>query len=186
MKRIICFIVALSCFAAVSAAVDFDFTWALGSSATFYGDSEFSNQIEEIKDAGNKNIVLSGELGLRLGFVKNLYFCLNAVVSADLLTSIVVNYFFLDYGISGGFKLYTGLGGLCLGVEYETGRRTNIMPEEGVHSTGWGNGFRFLIEYEFKNIAKSFSPSFGLGWKRMPRGNNYADNIISFYVRAPF
>ena len=179
-------ILALSCFSIVTAAGKFNFTWALGSSATFYGDEAFVTTFNGLKDRGYKNIVLSGELGMRVIFMDNVAFCLNGVISMDTLTLITSNHFFFDYGISGGVKIYPGLAGFNFGIEYITGRRSDVMDDVETVSTSWGNGFRLLLEYEFENLIKSFSPSLGVAWRRMPRGNDVADNILSFYVRAPF
>ena len=163
----------------------FDFTWAFGSSANIYGDSAFEARYDALKARGNKNIVLSGELGLRMMFSENLGITANVLINLDMLTFSDFNLFF-DYGISSGVRVYTGLGGLNLGIEYVTGRRTDFVHDASTSSSAWGNGFRFMLEYEFQNLIKTFSPSLGIAWRRMPRGNNAADNILTFYIRAPF
>ena len=170
---------------AVAAESEFDFTWAFGSSGVFYGDPDFNTQFDTIKARGNKNIVLSGEAGIRVMFTEYIGITVNAIVNMDMLMFEDFN-LFLDYGIASGARVYTGLGGLNLGIEYVTGRRTDFVSAAPTTSSSWGNGFRFLLEYEFKNLIKSFSPSLGIAWRRMPRGNNAADNIVTFCIRAPF
>lgn len=186
MKRFICVLMAVSCIAFVSAASKFKFTWAAGSSAMFYGDPNFIEKFDGLEAKGCKNVVLFGELGFRLMCTDNIAFCLNALLNMDLLTNLSDSGFFLDYAVSGGVKVYPGLGGLCIGMEYATGRRSDSITDVPEHVSSWGNGFRFLVEYEFTNLLKAFSPSLGMAWRRMPRGNNSADNILSFYIRAPF
>lgn len=186
MKRFICLIIALSSLSVLSAENEFNFTWAFGSSANFYGDEAFVSRFDALKANGQKNIVLSGELGMRMLFTDNVALCLNVVLGMDALTNLAKSSVFLDYGVSFGTKIYPGLGGLNLGIEYITGRRTDVVQDTDTSSSSWGNGFRILLEYEFKNFIKSFSPSLGMAWKRMPRGNNVSDNVLSFYIRAPF
>lgn len=186
MKRFICIVLAVSCIAMASAASKFNFTWAAGSSAMLYGDPSFVEKFDALKERGCKNIVLSGELGLRFMFIENIGFCLNAIINMDTLTNLSDFGFFLDYGLSGGIKVNLGLGGLSLGMEYVTGRRSDSITDLPENITPWGNGFRFLAEYEFTNFIKSFSPALGIAWRRMPRGNNSADNMLSFYIRSAF
>ena len=176
------------CVVAVTAESGFDFTWAFGSSGIIYGDPDFVTQQQRTAGGpftGNKDIVLSGEAGIRMMFTDYIGVTVNAILNFDMLMFEDFNLFF-DYGIASGVRVFTGLGGLNLGIEYVTGRRTDFVHDAVTTSSSWGNGFRFMIEYEFKNLIKTFSPSLGVAWRRMPRGNNAADNIITFYIRAPF
>lgn len=186
MKRFVCIISAIFCIALASASGKFNFTWAVGSSGTFYGDSDFTTRFDRYKSKGCKNIVLAGELGMRLSFTDNIAFTLNALLNADTLTNLSDFCFFLDYGLAGGVKIYPGLGGLNIGMEYVTGMRADLVTGADDTFSSWGNGFRFLLEYEFENLINRFSPSLGFAWRRMPRGNSAADNVLSFYLRAPF
>ena len=186
MKRFVCIIVAIFCISLASASGKFNFMWAAGSSGTIYGDSDFTTRFDRYKARGCKNIVLSGEFGIRLAFTDNIAFTFNAIVNADTLTNLSDFCLFLDYGLSSGVKIYPGLGGLNFGMEYVTGMRADLVKGETDTSSSWGNGFRFLLEYEFENLINKFSPSLGFSWRRMPRGNSAADHILSFYIRAPF
>ena len=186
MKRLVCVIFAVICFALPLTAGELKFTWAAGSSGNIYGDSEFVSRFDSYKERGNKNIVLTGELGMKLSFTDNIAFTLNTYANMDMLTNMSDFCLFLDYGIVGGVRIYPGLGGLNFGMEYATGMRANLIVGETDSTSAWGNGFRFLLEYEFKNLINSFSPSLGFAWRRMPRGNSAADHILTFYIRAPF
>jgi hypothetical protein len=75
-------------------------------------------------------------------------------------------------------------------LEYNTGRRSNFYnlnsfnsPES--YSTNWGNGFRFVTEYDFSFNTEGLAPVVGISYRRMPRGG-FADNIFSFYFRLVF
>lgn len=92
----------------------------------------------------------------------------------------------LDYNFYGGVRIYPGLGGLRLGVDYNLGRRTDfvdISPVNEVKSTAWGNGFRFLLEYDFRYTKTGLLPMLGGSWRYVPRGGNTADHILSIYFK---
>lgn len=186
MKRFVCIISAIFCIALASASDDFGFSWTVGSSGYIYGDEDFVARFDNYKARGNKDIVLSGEVGAKLKATENISFCVNVYLGMDMLTNFSDFCLFLDYGFSGGVRIYPGFGGLNIGMEYVTGMRADSVKGEKASTSSWGNGFRFLLEYEFKNIIKTFSPSLGFSWRRMPRGNNTADHILSLYLRIPF
>ena len=169
-----------------SASDFFGFSWAVGSSGYIYGDEDFVTHFQYYKDRGNKNIVLFGEVGAKLKATENISFCANVYLGMDMLTNLSDFCLFLDYGVSGGVRIYPGFGGFSFGMDYVTGIRANSIKGETGTTSSWGNGFRFLLEYEFTNIINTFSPSLGFSWRRMPRGNNAADHILSFYIRIPF
>lgn len=92
----------------------------------------------------------------------------------------------LDYSIYGGIRIYPGLGGLRLGVDYNLGRRTDfidIPPVNDVNSSAWGNGFRFLLEYDFRYAKTGLLPMVGGSWRYVPRGGDASDHIISVYFK---
>lgn len=92
----------------------------------------------------------------------------------------------LDYNFYGGVRIYPGLGGLRLGVDYNLGRRTDfidISPVNEVKSTAWGNGFRFLLEYDFRYTKTGLLPMLGGSWRYVPRGGNIADHTLSIYFK---
>ncbi len=91
----------------------------------------------------------------------------------------------LDYNFYTGLRVYPGLGGLRLGVDYNLGRRTDFIDMELVDdilSTSWGNGFRFLLEYDFKSGGKGLAPIIGGSWRHVPRGGS-SDHILSIYFK---
>ena len=69
-------------------------------------------------------------------------------------------------------------------------------PEDGFYceesgkensKTPWGNGFKFLIEYNFAHSGSSpYLPTVGGYWKHMPRGNSTYDNQLCIYVCSNF
>jgi len=186
MKRFICIISAVFCIAFASASDIFGFSWAVGSSANIYGDDAFVTRFKKYEERGCKNVVIFGEAGAKLKATENISFCANLYLGIDMLTNFSDFCLFLDYGISGGVRVYPGIGGLSVGMEYVTGMRADSVKGEPATVSAWGNGFRFLVEYEFKNIINTFSPSLGFSWRRMPRGNNAADHTLALYVRIPF
>ena len=53
---------------------------------------------------------------------------------------------------------------------------------EDTHSTRWGNGFRFLLEYDFKSGNTGLAPIIGGSWRHIPRGGS-SDHILSIYFK---
>ena len=102
------------------------------------------------------------------------------------LTPYYSNHLSLDFPF--GIKIYPKLAGLCFGLGYNLGFRTDYYntAECGKYTeqAAWGNGFKFLVEYDFSHSGKRFLPAIGLYWKYMPRGNNTYDNQICAYINT--
>lgn len=91
----------------------------------------------------------------------------------------------LDYNFYTGVRVYPGLAGLRLGVDYNLGRRTDFIQIDSLQdtrSTRWGNGFRFLLEYDFRAGKTGLLPIIGGGWRHVPRGGS-SDHIFSVYFK---
>lgn len=90
-----------------------------------------------------------------------------------------------------GVKIYPGFGGLNLGLAYTLGFRADSIKVKNAgdynDTTPWGNGFKFLVEYNFAHQGKSkYYPSIGGYWNLMPRGHKSYDNLIVLYVAGNF
>ena len=90
-----------------------------------------------------------------------------------------------------GVKIYPGFGGLNLGLAYTLGFRADSIKVKNAgdynDTTPWGNGFKFLVEYNFAHEGKSkYYPSIGGYWNLMPRGHKSYDNLIVLYVAGNF
>ena len=97
----------------------------------------------------------------------------------------------MDLAFTGGMKFYPGLGGFAFGIGYSIGTRFNytndIIAQNYVGKNDWGNGFKLFLEYNFSyNSSYRFLPTLGVSWRLMPRGNNFYDNIFSFYLMMNF
>lgn len=102
------------------------------------------------------------------------------------LTPYYSNHLSLDFPI--GIKVYPKLAGLCVGLGYNLGFRTDYYntEEKGKENgqSNWGNGFKLLVEYDFSHSGSRFLPAIGLYWKHMPRGNSTYDNQICAYINT--
>lgn len=110
---------------------------------------------------------------------------LGSILLTDFTFKDGQHYNSLDYNFYTGLRVYPGLGGLRLGVDYNLGRRTDFIDMELVDktlSTSWGNGFRFLLEYDFKSGGNGLAPIIGGSWRHVPRGG-FSDHILSIYFK---
>ncbi|MDY4708275.1 MAG: hypothetical protein SO390_07935, partial [Candidatus Treponema excrementipullorum] len=66
------------------------------------------------------------------------------------------------------------------------GRRNDFIDMVSIGklqpATQWGNGFRFLLEYDFFYNNKGVSPVVGAAWRHVPRGG-FSDNALSVYLK---
>lgn len=157
---------------------------SVGTGAVFYGD----DSISDLGD-GFSRFVFEGDVSAGFVLDSMVRFVLGAVSACDFHVQNGSYANLIDYAFYGGIRVYLGLAGLCVGVDYALGRRTDFVQlgdeRDGVSSTGWGNGFRFLAEYDFTSGGTGFAPVVGCGWRHMPRGGS-SDNIISLYFRIAY
>lgn len=165
------------------------FHWALGTAAVSYGDSETDSAVEYLSDNDYARLIFSGELGYSFKLDEMIRFIVGGNLVYDSFWKKSQSVFYLDYAVFGGVRVYPGLGGLNFGLEYNTGRRSNFYKLEDISvdssSTNWGNGFRFVTEYDFSVNTSGYAPVVGFSYRRMPRGG-FADNFFTFYFRFTY
>ena len=123
--------------------------------------------------------------------IKEVSFFAGADILTDFNSKTPYTSNHLSFDIPFGIKIYPNLAGFCLGLAYANGFRSDYfnLEESGkVNSkTSWGNGFKFLIEYNFAHSGSSpYLPTVGGYWKHMPRGNSTYDNQLCIYVCSNF
>ena len=159
---------------------------SIGTGAIFYGNS---TNLSEVSDFSR--FIVEGDLFAAFVLDESVNFNAGVVSVWDFHFHDKQHYILGDYGFYGGARVYPGLMGLCVGVDYILGRRTDFISlkdenvTNGIFSTAWGNGFRFLVEYDFTYGGVGFAPVIGASWRQMPRGGS-ADNILSIYFRMSY
>lgn len=186
MKRTILFFVLLISIFTKVAAEESLFSFSVGpqSGIVFYGDNEIKSGIKELDGSH----ILAGAIAeLNLNPFKQVSFFISANVLTDIVKdhSYHSNHIHIDFPF--GIKIYPGLAGLCTGLSYTFGFRSDTiqLPEQEPvrQHTPTGNGFSVILEYNFAHLGKyRYLPTLGACWKHIPRGNNTTDNIISAYV----
>lgn len=168
--------VATSCW-----AVDW-LAWggSFGTAAVVNKDAGFRRITEDFN-----RVVIEFDAMAELVVHPTIRIVLGSVLLTDFKFKGDDSYHSLDYGFYSGLRVYTGLGGLRAGVDYNLGRRTDFIRMAGlkdIHSTPWGNGFRFLLEYDFKSGNPGLAPIIGGSWRHIPRGGS-SDHILSIYFK---
>lgn len=202
MKRIIVclciFLFSTFCFAKQPL-----FSASVGLSTGFpvYG----SEQIKQVNDYyfnndGNR-IIVGTTARLELNAINPFALFVDADLNMDFNFSNQQFFHMMDLAFTGGMKFYPGLGGFAFGIGYSIGTRfdfynnlNDIFSETEdsfetveLDKNDWGNGFKLFLEYNFSyNSSYRFLPTLGVSWRFMPRGNNFYDNIFSFYLMMNF
>lgn len=164
--------------------------WSFGTAAISYGDEVTKVYTEKLFNDDFTRLVLAGELGVSLKLDDSIRFVAGGNLLFDSFVKNSQSVIYLDYAFFGGLRVYPGLGGLNFGLEYNTGRRSNFynLDTENAlesYSTNWGNGFRFVTEYDFSYYTEGFAPVVGISYRREPRGG-FADNFFTFYFRLAY
>jgi len=186
MKRFLLFLLAAGMSMPVWSLKDniFFVQAALGSGTTIYGDKEIAERNAELTAAGYTRIYLAGDVSVGIMADEYIRFCVGAVTADDFFLHRDSYRFYLDYAFFTGILLYPGLSGLSFSVDYLVGQRADFAKNETVALSPWGNGFRFLVEYDFNPDRPGFAPVIGGSWRYMPRGADTSDHILSLYFRA--
>lgn len=168
----------------------FQFHWNFGTSGIVYGDQDTKDLHKQLTTDKFGRIIISGDLGVSVKLDNVIRFIAGTNLSLDSFMGSGQSLLHLDYAIFGGIRVYPNLKGFNFGLEYNTGCLTNFynLPSyerEEVKSTRWGNGFRFVFEYDFSYHTDGFAPVIGINWRGMPRGG-YSDNLVGFYFRFAF
>ena len=166
-----------------------NFHWGIGTAGISYGDDSTKELVDSFTNNEFSRMILSGELGFSIKLDKSIRFVTGGNVSYDLFIKNSQNASFLDYAFFGGLRVYPNLDGFNVGLEYNIGQRANFYNLEDFEDmsdlTNWGNGFRFVAEYDFSYYTEGLAPVIGLSYRRMPRGG-FADNFFSFYFRLTY
>lgn len=168
------------------------FSIGLSTGVPIYGSESVDRKLSSFTDQ-NHRIILGGLGSVNLNLVEPVTFFAGTDFLADFNWSTRQFLNVLDFDMNTGIKIYPGLGGLNLGLAYCLGYSVNYSglrgPREKTYRapSPWGNGFKFLMEYNFAHDGFSnFLPTAGFYWKWMPRGSNYHDNYLCAYVSANF
>jgi len=159
---------------------------SFGTSAVMYGDDDVKAQTQAVKDLdGAFRFILSTDLTLGFKLSQEVSLVAGGLLTSDICTNSTYYVNRFDYGMFSGARIYTGLAGLIVGVDYVCGTCTSFYNLEGdgpsSDSTQWANGYRFLLEYDFSNGTTRLAPILCLRWRRMPRGEYYDNNFtVSF------
>lgn len=166
-----------------------NFHWGIGTAGILYGDDSTKELTKTLTNDEFSRMILSGELGFSIKLDKSIRFVTGGNISYDLFMKNSQNASFLDYAFFGGLRVYPNLGGFNVGLEYNIGQRANfynLVDYEATSGlTNWGNGFRFVTEFDFSYYTEGLAPVVGLSYRRMPRGG-FADNFFSFYFRFTY
>lgn len=157
----------------------FAFGGSIGTAGVVNGDSgrKFAD--------GVHRIVLETDVTAEFVIHPMIRVALGSVILADFNFKDDKHFNSLDYSFYAGIRVYPGLAGLRLGVDYNLGRRTDfidIATFDETRSTHWGNGFRFLLEYDFKSGNEGLAPIVGGSWRHVPRGGS-SDHIFSIFFK---
>lgn len=159
----------------------FAYGGSFGTALVVNGDKAFRAASEDMH-----RVVLEFDATMEFIIHPAIRIAAGSILLADFKFMDERHYNSLDYNFYGGIRGYPGLGGLRLGVDYNLGRRTDfidIPSINGVKSTAWGNGFRFLLEYDFRHEKTGLLPMIGGSWRYLPRGGNTSDHILSVYFK---
>ncbi len=187
MKRFISLCIALCCIVVSAVAYErASFDWNISTSAVSYGSAAVRQAVKSVTVGDYTHLVISGETGTSVKLDDVLFGTVSLTPVADIYTGNMGEAILLDYSGNAGLRMYPGIGGMNIGVEYSLGCRQDYFrsgEEDGIVSfTPFGNGFRFIAEYDFSIHTSGYAPVVGVAWRHMPRGNNESDNIFSLYV----
>lgn len=192
MKKIAALFVSLFILVGSIAAEEnlVSFSIGLSTGVPLYGSADVSKKISTFTDKNNRMII--GGLGsVNLNIAEPVTFFAGADFLADFNWSSTQYLHVLDFDMDSGIKIYPGLGGLDVGLAYCLGYSVDYSGLRGFGEktyrapSPWGNGFKFLMEYNFAHDGFSkFLPTVGFYWKWIPRGNDIHDNYLCAYVTA--
>ena len=189
LKCLILFGILLSAGPAFAKEGLISFSVGISSGIPLYGPNSVLSTGTEI-EKGNR-VILGSVASINLNVIKQATFFLGNDMLWDLTWNSVEKSNKLHTSFPLGIKIYPGIGGLNAGLAYTLGFRADFI---NTNATGeyngispWGNGFKFLIEYNFAHDGNSkYLPTIGGYWNLMPRGNDSYDNILVLYLAANF
>lgn len=192
MKKIFTFLISfLFCITSIFAQQRFiSISTGISSGVIFYGSENVIEANKQLEDDGSR-IILGGIFEIDVNPIKEVSFFAGTDLLCDFYNASPYASNHLSFDIPIGIKLYPNLKGLCFGIAYCYGFRSDFfnLEETGKEnlSTPWGNGFKMLIEYNFSHVGKSrYFPTVGCYLKHIPRGENAYDNQLCAYICANF
>ena len=180
-RKVILTILLLSVAVSSWAVEWFAYGGSFGTGIVLNNDSSLRSYAEDMQ-----RVVLELDGTMEFIFHPSIRIAAGSILLTDFKFKGDEYYNSLDYSIYGGIRIYPGLGGLRLGVDYNLGRRTDfidIPPVNDVNSSALGNGFRFLLEYDFRYAKTGLLPMVGGSWRYVPRGGDTSDHILSVYFK---
>lgn len=180
-KKLICALTLLLVTCSSWAVDWFAYGGSLGTALVVHGDEAIRSYSDTLH-----SVVLEVDASMEFIVHPSIRIAAGSILLTDFKFKDGDHYNSLDYNFYAGTRIYPGLGGLRLGVDYNLGRRTDfidIPPVDEVKSTAWGNGFRFLLEYDFRYKKTGLQPMIGGSWRYVPRGGNTADHTLSVYFK---
>lgn len=174
-----------SCLLIFSAATCWTANWfayggSFGTSAIVEGNKsthKYTNNLHRV--------VLEFDATAELIIHPALHISIGSILLTDFNFKDGNHYNSLDYSFYTGLRIYPGLAGLRFGIDYNLGSRIDFIQVptlREVRSTDWGNGFRILLEYDFRAGEEGFLPIVGGSWRHIPRGGS-SDHIFSIYFK---
>ena len=189
MKKILFLILSIFVSSVIFAQEKFlGFDFALVTGLPFYGSSEIRNFNSNVSSNPNR-IVIGSKADLTFKLIQQLKLVFGSSCLADFNWNGADYSNHFDYDFFFGVKIYPNLAGFNFGLGYLLGERidfvnTSVDEKQNLFSA-WGNGFKFLAEYNFAHDGFSkYLPTIGCSWTYMPRGNYEKDNLLTFYLAA--
>ena len=159
MKRIIAFTLTalLICTTLCAEENLFSFSAGLSSGFPVYGKESVASTGTEI-EKGNR--VILGIMGaVNLNPLPQVSFFLGNDILWDLTWNSSEKSNLTHVSFPLGLKVYPGFGGLNFGLAYTLGFRSDNIKISGHGEyndiTSWGNGFKFIVEYNFAHEGSS-------------------------------
>ena len=184
MKRKLAFLSFLLIFSSFFAFASPGYEVGFGSGYVFYGSSTTKDRNSAL--GSSNQLILTTDARILFPIEKNMYLSLGGDSTFDGRWKGGDHIFLVDYSFLFGFRMYPGLAGLVLSVDYALGRRTDFLSfgdyDDEVKNTKWGNGFRFGAGYDFSVHTSGYAPTLGFALKSMPRGGS-RDNLLTVFLK---
>ena len=150
------------------------FEFGIGSGYVFYGSQEVKDRNKAVGSSSNQT-VLETDAAMLFPLSEYVIFSVGADTLIDFRWKGSNNVNLIDYAGLLGFRVYPGLGGFFVSVDYALGRRTDVISigdNDTTESTKWGNGFKLGIAYDFSYHLRMMAPVLSASIKSMPRGGS--------------
>ena len=187
------FLIVACCFSVFATTLDssdwFGFGGSLGTGGVWSSGSLVENPeaLQNIK--GFYRVILETDACVELRFQKNIVLAGGLYSLFDFKFKNGEHAHSIDYGFYSGLRIYPELKGFRFGVDYLIGRRNDFIDMVSIGklqpATQWGNGFRFLLEYDFFYNNKGVSPVVAAAWRHVALGG-FSDNALSVDLKSVY